>query len=258
MSDEVMRLSRLMALKGFCSRREADDWIARGLVSVDGVVISQLGVKVRADQEITVADAARRQQESQATILLNKPVGYVSGQPEKDYVPAVTLITAERQLVGPEGRTFHRNDLRGLAPAGRLDIDSRGLLVFTQDGRIARQLTSADGEVEKEYLVSVNGQATERELRQLRHGLSLDGRALRPVEVALSGVGRLRFVLREGRHRQIRRMCELVKSFRAGCECQRVSHRRSKVDPTFLRRSARHRGKSSRHLETRIGRSRTP
>lgn len=209
-SAEPVRLSKLMAQRGLCSRREADDWIERGLILVDGVPVTQLGTKILPSQTITLAAAARRQQQQLATILLNKPVGYVSGQPEKDYVPAVTLINAESQLVGGDGRRFDRRDLRGLAPAGRLDIDSRGLLVFTQDGRIAKRLTSADGETEKEYVVSIEGEAGIDVLRRLRHGIVLDGRPLRPCEVEPSGVGRLRFVLHEGRHRQIRRMCEDV------------------------------------------------
>jgi 23S rRNA pseudouridine2604 synthase len=100
--------------------------------------------------------------------------------------------------------------LRGLAPAGRLDIDSTGLLVLTQDGRIARQLIGDDSEIEKEYLVRVRGQPIENGLALLNHGLSLDGRGLRPARVSWLNDDQLRFVLREGRKRQIRRMCELV------------------------------------------------
>lgn len=208
--NEPVRLSKLMAQRGLCSRREADAWIERGLVLVDGVPVTQLGTKIRPDQTITLANAARQQQQQLATILLNKPVGYVSGQPEKDYVPAVTLINAESQILGQDGRRFDFRDLRGLAPAGRLDIDSRGLLIFTQDGRIAKRLTSAEGEIEKEYLVSIEGEPGIDEMRRLRHGIVLDDRPLRPCQVETAGVGRLRFTLREGRHRQIRRMCEDV------------------------------------------------
>jgi 23S rRNA pseudouridine2604 synthase len=109
--------------------------------------------------------------------------------------------------------------LRGLAPAGRLDIDSTGLLVLTQDGRIARQLIGEDSGVEKEYLVRVSYGAAltgvqsafpAAQLALLRHGLSLDGKPLKRAQVDWQNPEQLRFVLTEGRKRQIRRMCELV------------------------------------------------
>src|SRR5262245_35158725 len=124
-----------MAQRGLCSRREADDFIERGLVFVDGARVDVLGTKVLPDQTIELAPEARREQQGLATILLNKPIGYVSGQPEPGYRPAVELITAENRAGEFPGPAFEREHLRGLAPAGRLDIDSKGLLVFTQDGR---------------------------------------------------------------------------------------------------------------------------
>src|SRR5262245_9318639 len=98
MPQELVRLSKLMAQRGMCSRPESDAWIEQRLGLVDGVRVSQLGTKIRPDQEITLARGAVREQESLATILLNKPVGYVSGQPEKGYSPAAVLITAENQM----------------------------------------------------------------------------------------------------------------------------------------------------------------
>src|SRR5437868_9199996 len=139
--DEPLRLSKLMAQRGLCSRREADEFISRGLVFVDGVKIDTLGTKVLPHQTIVLADSAREEQQALVTILINKPIGYVSGQPEKGYKPAVELITPERRAAEFEGPAFRADHIRGLAPAGRLDIDSKGLLVFTQDGRLARHLT---------------------------------------------------------------------------------------------------------------------
>ena len=107
-------------------------------------------------------------------------------------------------------RRFRNNDLKGLAPAGRLDIDSSGLLVLTQDGRIARQLIGQDSAIEKEYLVRVQGTLSNAGMRRLHHGLSLDGRALKPTRVSWVNAQQLRFILTEGRKRQIRRMCEQV------------------------------------------------
>ena len=144
------------------------------------------------------------------TILLHKPVGYVSGQPEPGYAPAVSLIGGDNQFDRDSAQRFHPSQLKNLAPAGRLDIDSTGLLVLTQDGRIARQLIGADSEIDKEYLVRVEGTLAENGLALLNHGLWLDDRPLRPAEVEWINDEQLRFVLREGRKRQIRRMCELV------------------------------------------------
>ena len=144
------------------------------------------------------------------TIILHKPVGYVSGQPEPGFTPAVSLIQAENQENTPDTPRFHPSHLRGLAPAGRLDIDSTGLLVLTQDGRVARQLIGERSTVDKEYLVRVEGRLDDGGLALLNHGLSLDGKPLKPAKVEWLNEDQLRFVLTEGRKRQIRRMCELV------------------------------------------------
>lgn len=200
-----------MAERGLCSRREADEWIAKGWVKVDGKVTSELGTRIDPGQDIEVAFAARSAQGRLATVLLHKPIGYVSGQAEDGYKPAVLLVIGENHWDGDDsGIRYDQRGMRGLAPAGRLDIDSTGLLVFTQDGRIARQLIGADSKIEKEYLVRVNGQLDAHGLALLNHGLSLDGRALKPAQVTWQNDDQLRFVLREGRKRQIRRMCELV------------------------------------------------
>lgn len=119
------------------------------------------------------------------------------------------MLIAENQIEGDIGSIQSRH-FEGLAPAGRLDIDSRGLIVFTQDGRIAKLLTGNSGEIDKEYHVRVLGEVTENQLRLLRHGMSLDDKPLLPADVTRLGEGRLRMILREGKHRQIRRMCEAV------------------------------------------------
>jgi 23S rRNA pseudouridine2604 synthase len=206
-----VRLSKVMTERGLCSRREADEWIAKGWVKVDGQVIGELGTRIDPAQHIDVAPAARAEQGRLATVLLHKPIGYVSGQAEDGYRPAVLLVTADNHWEGDDsGIRYDQRGLLGLAPAGRLDIDSTGLLILTQDGRIARQLIGADSEIEKEYLVRVSGHLDARGLALLNHGLSLDGRPLKPAQVSWQNRDQLRFVLREGRKRQIRRMCELV------------------------------------------------
>jgi len=205
-----VRVSKLMAERGLCSRREADSFIERGLVFVDGERVTQLGTRAAPDAEIKLAGEARDQQARQVTILLHKPIGYVSAQAEDGHAPAVSLIKRETQFTGDRDVQFQPAHLRGLAPAGRLDIDSTGLLVLTQDGRIARQLIGDDSEVEKEYLVRVEGQLDARGLALLNHGLELDGKPLRPAKVMRANDDQLHFTLKEGKKRQIRRMCELV------------------------------------------------
>ena len=205
-----VRISKLMAERGLCSRREADAYIERGLVFVNGERVTQLGTRAAPDATITLSGEARAQQANQVTILIHKPVGYVSGQAEDGYQPAVTLVAARSQWAEDRSRRFQPSCLKGLAPAGRLDIDSTGLLVLTQDGRVARQLIGDDSSVEKEYLVRVAGALDDRGLALLNHGLSLDGKQLRPARVERLNDDQLRFVLKEGRKRQIRRMCEQV------------------------------------------------
>ena len=169
-------------------------------------MVSKLGSRVLPDQEITLDANARQQQAEKTTVLLNKPPGYVSGTPEHGYQPALALVT--------RGNAWHKSakfpDIRGLAPAGRLDIDSSGLLVLTNDGRVARRLIAPDSQIEKEYVVNVKGEVTTQGLARLRHGLELDGRKLKPAKVNNSSSDQLVFVLTEGRKRQVRRMCEQV------------------------------------------------
>jgi 23S rRNA pseudouridine2604 synthase len=213
-SADGIRISKLITERGLASRREADEWIAAGYVLVDGKP-AVLGQRAHPDVAIQIDARARRMQAESVTVLLHKPVGYVSGQAEDGYAPAATLVVpANRWREDGSGIEFHRGHLRGLAPAGRLDIDSTGLLVLTQDGRIAKLLIGGEARVEKEYLVRVRhlrpGPLPAAELERLRHGLVLDGVTLKPARVSWANEDQLRVVLREGRKRQIRRMCEMV------------------------------------------------
>ncbi|GAB4059485.1 pseudouridine synthase [Uliginosibacterium sediminicola] len=207
----AVRLSKRMTELGMCSRREADEYIERGWVTVDGVVVDELGSKILPDQKIELTRQAEATQNLRMTVILNKPVGYVSGQAEDGYEPASVLITAENHWEeDPIKRRFETRHMKKLAPAGRLDIDSTGMLVLTQDGRIAKQLIGENSDIEKEYLVRVEGPLSYDNLALLNHGLVLDGVELQPAKVSWQNEHQLRFVLREGRKRQIRRMCELV------------------------------------------------
>jgi 23S rRNA pseudouridine2604 synthase len=226
-AEDGERLSKRMGELKLASRREADDWIAAGWVRVNGKV-AVLGQRVVGDVQIDIDPAARQQQAELVTVLLHKPIGYVSGQAEDGYEPAVVLFQPENRWTDdPSGIKPNAGHHRNLAPAGRLDIDSTGLLVLTQDGRIARVLIGEDSDVEKEYLVRVefvglpggepvpegtlpNAALSNNKLALLNHGLELDGEQLKPAKVSWQNEHQLRFVLREGKKRQIRRMCELV------------------------------------------------
>jgi 23S rRNA pseudouridine2604 synthase len=271
----TVRLNKLMAERGMASRREADEWIGKGWVKVNGR-FAEMGMQVAQDAKIEVDKEAKGQQAKQVTVLINKPLGVVSGQAEDGHTPAITLVQPHNRWAEDNARFFfHPSQLKSLVPAGRLDIDSTGLLVLTQDGRVARQLIGEDAVMEKEYLVRVaytgvaneaaahsaaatypalaSGQREGRpnptssptsgtasvtashgpqqlirlddddpvtsdvqsvfpaeKLQLLRHGLSLDGQALKHAKVEWQNPEQLRFVLHEGKKRQIRRMCELV------------------------------------------------
>ncbi len=201
---EKIRLSKVMSERGICSRREADRYIEQGLVLVDGEVISQLGTKVSPDASIELARTDKK-----TTILLNKPIGYVSNLPEKDYPEAVELLPPSHKK---------------LNVAGRLDIDSKGLLVLTNDGALVKKLIGPDAEMEKEYLVRVEGTITKEGIQKLCRGLYLDNNLLKRAQIDQLKPNLLRFVLKEGKKRQIRRMCTLVGLHVIGLKRVRIGH----------------------------------
>jgi 23S rRNA pseudouridine2604 synthase len=203
---EAVRLNKFMGQSGLCSRREADALIAEGLVSIDGETVTDAGRKIQPGQTLTLAGKAEARLAEGLTVVMNKPMGYVSGQPEPGKTPAVRLLTAANRI--GEGEVPARD--ASLPPIGRLDEDSRGLLLLSSDGVVAKAVIGPESQLDKEYLVRVEGRVTEAALARLRHGLELDGRRLKPARVTQVEPQRLRFVLKEGRKRQIRRMCDLV------------------------------------------------
>ena len=202
---EPQRINKWLGQSGVCSRREAEGLIAEGLVSIDGEVVRDAGRKIEAGQTLTLSDRAEAALASSISVILHKPVGYVSGQPEPGKVPAARLLTAANRL--GDGPLPGRD---AVPPIGRLDEDSRGLLLMSTDGVVAKAVIGPESDLEKEYLVVVDGQITEAKLTRLRHGLELDGRKLKPARVTQTAPDGLRFILKEGRNRQIRRMCDLV------------------------------------------------
>ncbi|MBY0553465.1 rRNA pseudouridine synthase [bacterium] len=216
MKKEPLRLSKLMSERGLCSRREADEFISQGLVRVNGEIVSELGTKVMPDVSITLEAEAMRSQKNLVTVILNKPIGYVSAQPEpgSGYEPAIRLVN-DRNQFGMQKRILQRGDLQGIAVVGRLDIDSQGLLIFTQDGRLAKKIIGENSDIEKEYIVRVSYMGPEKtlpseKLKLLNYGLSIDGEKLKPAVVEWINDDQLRFILKEGKKRQIRKMCEQV------------------------------------------------
>ncbi|MEM9669394.1 MAG: pseudouridine synthase [Pseudomonadota bacterium] len=204
--DEPQRVNKFMGQSGLSSRREAEELIEKGMVSIDGEVISSPGHKINPGQTLTLSKQAAKSLGAKFTAVIHKPVGIVSAQPEDGQIPAARLLTREN-LTGP-GRPPSK--AASLPALGRLDMDSRGLLLLSEDGVLAKALIGPESKMEKEYVVKVRGAITSDKLEMLRHGLELDDRKLKPARVTEMGGGRLRFILREGRNRQIRRMCDLV------------------------------------------------
>lgn len=204
--SEPVRINKWLGQTGVCSRREAEALIAAGMVSIDGENVTDAGRKIEPGQTLTLNDRGEAALASGVTILMHKPLGYVSGQPEPDKIPAVRLLT-EANRVG-EGAVPAED--ASLPPIGRLDEDSRGLLMLSSDGVVAKAVIGPQSHLDKEYLVRVEGDVTEKKLALLRRGLMLDGRILKYAKVSRMEQNRLRFILTEGRNRQIRRMCEMV------------------------------------------------
>lgn len=230
MTEEVHRLSKLMSQRGICSRREADRFIEQGLVKVDGQTVNTLGIKYPDTVKIELTSHAKQQQNNLLTVMINKPVGYVSAQAEDDYIPAVRLVRNENRFEddtsGMQVADYELARMHDLAPAGRLDIDSQGVLILTQDGRVAKQLIGENTELEKEYLVRVDGGITEEKIERLQFGIKLDGKPLKRAKVKQINPEQLQIILREGKKRQIRRMCEDVDLYVTGLKRVRIGELR--------------------------------
>ena len=143
---EPQRVNRWLAQSGVCSRREAEALIAKGLVSIDGQRVDDPGRKIEAGQTLVLADSAESQLDGALSVVIHKPVGVVSSQPEGGQVPAVRLLT--RDALWGEAATIPGRDSR-LAPVGRLDMDSRGLLILSEDGVVAKAVIGPDADLEK-------------------------------------------------------------------------------------------------------------
>jgi 23S rRNA pseudouridine2604 synthase len=198
---EEERISKLMARRGLCSRREAECYIAEGRVRVNGVLITEQGIKAPLNAKIDF-DSEKLQR---VTIALNKPLGIVSNLPQDGYKEASELIIPENRYdIGTP------IDPKSLHVVGRLDVNSKGLLLLSSDGRMAKAIIGPDSEVEKEYIVRFKNSVSDKAMDKLRFGLKLDGEPLKRAQVHRSEECAISIILREGKNRQIRRMCELV------------------------------------------------
>ncbi|MFH1347939.1 MAG: pseudouridine synthase [Candidatus Margulisiibacteriota bacterium] len=187
-----IRLQKYCSEKGLASRRKAEEYIRNGWIKVNGQVVTELGTKIDPEKDIVeLCGEAKQEQKEFKYVLLNKPVGYVTNLPQKGEKEACELLPA---------------DLRGLKPIGRIDKDSEGLLLFTNDGVVAHRLSSPKFDHEKEYEVTVDKMISKEVLDKYRKGIVILGEKTKPVQIVKLKGKTYRFILREGKNRQIRRM----------------------------------------------------
>ena len=210
------RVAKILARRGTCSRREAEQLIANGAVIVNGVRIREQGFKCSPmTSEIVIDESGARWLSSKLTVALNKPPGVVSNLPTAGEVAAWTWVEPKNawmramEKVPIDDLRRVTNDAKSLNVVGRLDKDSRGLLILTQDGALARSVIGGN-EVMKTYIVTLDSDVRESHMRSLNGSILLEGTELLPMQVRrLGNMSRtLEFRLREGKNRQIRRVCE--------------------------------------------------
>ncbi|CAB5112685.1 LSU rRNA pseudouridine(2605) synthase (EC [Olavius algarvensis associated proteobacterium Delta 3] len=194
-TPDTVRLQKFLSLAGVCSRRKGEALIQEGRVRVNGEVVKVLGTKidpeidvVMVDENIVRADVELRY------VILNKPAGYVTSCRQPGDQIVLDLVDISERLY----------------PVGRLDKNSTGLLLLTNDGRLHHRLSHPSFDHEKEYDVVVNKPISDKALRRMAEGIHLKGRKTRPAEVRRMGPRRFRITLKEGRNRQIRRMVKAV------------------------------------------------
>lgn len=188
-----MRLNKYISSLNIASRREADKLIKDGKVKVNGEIIINPAIQVGENDKI-ICNIENYKNEK-IYIKLNKPVGYVVSNNKKEGKPIYKLLDEK---------------LKKLYPVGRLDKDSKGLILFTNDGVFSRKIIGEESECEKEYYVKLEGNISDGALKKLEFGISLDGKKLKPAIVKRVSKNSFNIILKEGRNRQIRRMCEKV------------------------------------------------
>jgi 23S rRNA pseudouridine2604 synthase len=201
------RITKILSNRGMCSRREAEAFISQGRVFLNGTAVTEQGTKASIDDNIVLDDTAKKEQNEKLTLILNKPLGVVSNLPEKGYKEAISLVTPENQY---KGKKLPASELVDLHVVGRLDINSKGLLIFSQDGRVVKKIIGCNSSVEKEYIVRLDREPSFESIEKLRFGIFLNKKLLKRAVVKKKDPKTLIFILKEGKKRQIREMCKLV------------------------------------------------
>lgn len=191
-SGKLVRIQKYLSDKGIASRRKSEEWIADGLVSLNGEVVSEPGVKFDPRKDKLTLDPSIRQTENYEYYLYYKPTG---------------IVTVNAQ----EGEEEIKDVIRlpsGVTPVGRLDKDTSGLIMLTNDGVVARRIMDPDFEHEKEYEVSFFTPFTEEASREVQKAIYIHGKKTKPAVINRLGKYRIRIILTEGKNRQVRRLCE--------------------------------------------------
>ncbi|MGZ8291313.1 MAG: rRNA pseudouridine synthase [Telluria sp.] len=211
MTDTSIRLAKRVAEMIPCSRGEAERYIAGGWVSVDGVVAEDPGARVLDEQDVTLHPDARADEIPAVTILLHKPAGYNAGV-GTDGLPALSLVTGETLVPADHGRQhrFLKRHTHNMTIASPLETIASGLVVYTQDFRVARKLVEEGLRVENEYIVEVAGSISEGGLALLNHGLPYNGKPIAPMKVSWQNETRLRFAAKGVKPGQLEHMCRMV------------------------------------------------
>ena len=191
------RLQKILSQAGIASRRASEQLMLEGRVTVNGATVLELGTKADASRDDIRVDGRRiKIPERHLYLLLNKPRGYVTTRSDPQKRPTVIDL-----LVGVREYVY---------PVGRLDYDSEGLLILTNDGDLAARLTHPRHGVPRVYEASVLGVPDEHDMRRLAKGVTIDGQRTGPAAVMSLGPSRLRITVREGRNRQVRKMCDAI------------------------------------------------
>ena len=192
---EEIRINKYIASSGVCSRRKAEEYILAGKVLVNGVVNTELGYKVK-EEDIVVVDGKQISlEENKVYIMLNKPKGYVTTSQEQFGRPSVL------DIVKVEERVY---------PVGRLDMDSEGLLILTNDGEFSNNVIHPTKHISKKYEVVLKDNITETAIKKLESGVDIGGYVTRPAKVEKVTDKKILITIGEGKNRQVRRMIESV------------------------------------------------
>ena len=199
------RLQKYLAEAGIASRRKSEEWIASGRVKVNGVVVTALGTKIdpQKDQVLFDDQPVVISGEKKIYLMLHKPEGYVT--------------TAKEQFGRPAVLDLVRDVKQRIFPVGRLDYDTSGLLLLTNDGELTYRLTHPKYDVDKTYIAKLYGVPDDMDLQKFRRGVMVDGRKTRPAKIRILEIEKDRrfctaeIILHEGKNRQVRKMCDAIK-----------------------------------------------